>query len=288
MSVQAEYFKVDISVENQVDVYSINKDNNEIIKKYLENLKYECNDLIGTLPEKNEDNNFVEIISVDNSSIFGIVGKSKRVEESVMRKIRDQEGENVESTDFNLEDYRFFVFHTPSLRCAVIKNSTAPAFQQLFSNFLREYKTPEILNVNAIPIKDENINQKFTFFKKLDKVNMIFAKGSSLQKQILSLNEQFDISENSLVKSTVTLDLKDQNVSQHLQDLIKNRDLIEHEFEKLEFTGTDGLNQRETLEFVKKLLTLNINIDIHQNALKFSETFFDQIKKALLASFNEF
>lgn len=284
MSVLAECFQVDLGISKQMTIDSINKDDCEIIKEYLINVKLESTKLIDAKPIKSSNNNFVEVISVDDNSIFGIIGKSNKVEESVMKRVKNQDGESIASTDLNLEYYRFFVFHMPTLKCAVIKNSTAPAFQKLFSDFLFNYKTMRVNRVTVVPIKDKNINDKFNLFKKISKIDMIFAKGSTLQKQMISLESIFDISENSLIKSSVTLDLKDQSVSSNLKDFISKQDLIEYEFDKLEFTGTDNMERQETLEFVKKILTLNIDIDIDYDSLLYSEAYFEQIKKALLES----
>lgn len=284
MSVLAECYKIDVGITKQMTLDSINKSNLELIQEYIEKVKTESSKLINTNIDKNENNTFVEVISVDDISIFGIIGKSNKVEESVMRRVMNQDGENIHSTDLNWEDYRFFVFHLPSLKCAVIKNSTAPAFQKLFSNFLYKFKTMRVSHVNALPIKDDNINDKFNLFKTISKLDMIFSKESSLQNQVLSLENTFDITESSVVKSSVGLTLKDHTVSPQLKEFIGNRDLIEYEFEKLEFTGIDKTEKRETLEFVKRLLTLNIDIDIDYNSLKFSEAYFEAIKKALLES----
>lgn len=288
MSVQAEYFEVHIALDDQLNMFLMHKKRSDIVKQYLVDLKQRCKASIGAIHHKNDDGTFIEIISVDNSSIFGIIGKSQRIEESIMRRIKDKTGENIESTDFDIEDYRFFLFHTKSLRCAVIKNGTAPKFQRLFSNFLQKYKIPGISSVNAIPIKDENIKRKFSLFKEIGKINMIFTPTSTVQNQILSLENIFNISENNLISSNLSLTLKEQPVSNTLEVLVNNDDLIQNEFNKLEFVGINDQGKEDTLEFVKKLLTLNIEIDIEKDILKYSEAYFDQIKNALRESIYRF
>lgn len=286
MSVSAECFKVDIGVSAQATWNTFEKDNNQIVKEYLEKLKIKSKESIGEIPYKNVYDSFVEVISVDEDSIFGIIGRSNRVEESVMRRVMGEDGEPVTSTEFNWQDYRFFVLDLMSLRCAVIKNSPAPKFQKLFSDFLYSHKTHRISHVNAIPVIDHNINKKLKRYKQVSKIDMIFTSDSSLQKQIISVEDLFDISESSLVKSSLSLELKSQTISEDLRNFVNKKDLIEYEFDKLELTVGDESRKKETLEFAKRLLTLNVDIEIDYDSLVFSKKYFDPIKKALLESLN--
>lgn len=174
MSSTAEYFRVKLHTSDQLSMSTMGKSEEECKKEYIKQLINKTKNLANNDDLFESENNFVEISDVDDRYIFGIIGKSSIIKQSPLRRIKDIKGERIRETNLSMEDYRYFLFDTLSLRCIVIKNSTAPAFKMLFRNFLMEFNDGLLNNIAVNPIIDNNLASKFKRFNNILKINLIF------------------------------------------------------------------------------------------------------------------
>lgn len=291
MNYLAEFFKISFIFPNQVTMFTMSKNKEEHINDCIQSLQgyFEKNDDNHNIFHDKNSNNFIEVIEYSKPYVFGIIGKSDNVKKGIMKRVKNKEGESLENTDLLLENYRYFALNTHNLYCSVIKNSAAPAFKLLFTNYITDILS-EVLNrgfkITINNVYDNKIKTKVNKFTNLLELNLIFDNNSSLGSQLLSIDDLFKLSNSTLKKVNLSIDFKQQPLTDDFKKIITDDDLIKSNFKKFELVGDSSEASKETIELVEKLLTKNLKLDLKDNDLIGKESL-DKIKKALQESLDQ-
>lgn len=276
-----EYYSIEYSIDNQISVFNSGLNYNDIIQNFINIVLTECNKLCDTSNIYENENGFIEIFSVKDNLIFGILGKSTSIEKSVLKRIRDSDGNIISKTDLNLENYRYFLANLNTNSCVVLRNTNAPSFKKLFRIFLLEKVPYNSFKIDIYPTLDKEYMSKLKQFKSLKNINMVFKRDSTTIDSMLSMKEIFDLSNNSLEKVSLSLSYKNSPVSDAFITKISNQAFMNDSFEKFEIKSDD-----EVIEVINNLLIKSIELDMTQDSETNAENYLEKIRKALLECFN--
>lgn len=281
-----EFYQIEFIFDPQVSVNELNKTEDQLKSSYWENLLSKIDLSPNNSIIYNDENNFIEIMDKTTDYIFGIIGISKSIKRSVLQRIKDSEGNFIDKTDFDIQNYKYFVLRRSDFRFSVIKNSTVRAFTQPFAKMLNQYKINNKNNILITPVKDTNIKTKLKNIQNLLEFNLVFSnESSSLGLAFEGLSSLFNISQNKLSKLSVKLDFKEDTLpTEEFKKITLNENLLESDYEKFQIKGTSD-DVKETIELVKGLLVKSIDLNLSSEALENDTKYLDEIKKALLESF---
>lgn len=281
-----EFYKINIARPDQADIDSYTLTDNEfnnacinLIKERTENLAQSDESLAEF------KDNFIEIYESDESGAFGIVGKSNSVERGLMKRIKNREGKEIESTEFLVENLRYFYINYIDLKMSIIRNYQAPQVKELFTNFISTAINSKFKDAIVLinPVIDTNVNDKINKWKELSKVSMKFNSESQLKSQAVGLSTLLNYSKSNIVSSSVEIRFKNQIINDKFKDFISDEGNLSN-FDKLEISG-DTSDSEETIELIKKHLIKKVNLDLSDEELTKANEYLDKIKKALIQSF---
>lgn len=288
MNLSAEYFKVHFNIEKQFSMKTSGLCEKECIDKYSEHLLENAKRLFDNRDIFKTKDNFVEILLIENDTIFGIIGKTNMVEQGPMKRVRDSEGKTIKESNLQIDNYRFFLYDLNSHYCVVMNNKDAPAFKTLFVSFLNEYNNKYVHSIFVVPVLDEELIEKYNRSRNLLKISVAFDNTSSALSQLPSLGDLFGISNSDIKKVDLNLDLEASVIRpEEIAQLIEADNVIETNFLRFKLITQDDENIQNTLEFVHRLLTKNIDLDISENQV-INEYYYREIKEALFKSLPDF
>lgn len=281
----AEFYEIVFTEQEQISIGSLYQNNisaedfwRDLISKDVES---KIND--GQLYEN--DNNFIEFISIEKGFVFGVLGKSTSVEKGVLKRIKNITGEEFEKTEYLEEYIRYFILKLDDFRISIIRNSQAPNLKKLICDYLSSLNNKLFYDclIRVLPISDANINQKLDELIELTSVYAVFKRDSDLAVQMIKPKYAFDISQNNIEKINLSIKCKNQPLSERFKKFLKNHKNL-NDLDKLEISGKNG-EQTEILEFVEQNLTKKIALNLTEEQLKNGSIYLDEIKQALIRSF---
>lgn len=281
-----EFYKINIARPDQADIDSYTLTDNEFNNACINLIKERTESLAQSDESLAEfRDNFIEIYESDESGAFGIVGKSNSVERGLMKRIKNREGKEIESTEFLVENLRYFYINYSDLKISIIRNYQAPQVKELFTNFISTAINSKFKDAIVLinPVIDTNVNDKINKWKELSKVSMKFNSESQLKSQAVGLSTLLNYSKSNIVSSSVEIRFKNQIISDKFKDFISDEGNLSN-FDKLEISG-DTSDSEETIELIKKHLIKKVNLDLSDEELTKANEYLDKIKKALIQSF---
>lgn len=143
---KTDFYQIKISRPNQVDMSSLNYDDSSYNEKCKEIIKDAIDGLIKSNdPSVEFKENFIEFIDIDDDFAFGIVGRANSVERGILKRIKDNNGNEVKKTGYLEENLKYFIIRLSDLQVSIIKNSQGPQIVELF------YKFHKILYFECFP-----------------------------------------------------------------------------------------------------------------------------------------
>lgn len=281
-----EFYKINIARPDQADIDSYTLTDNEFNNACVNLIKERAESLAQSDESSAEfRDNFIEIYESDEHSAFGIVGKSNSVERGLMKRIKNREGKEIESTEFLVENLRYFYINYSDLKISIIRNYQAPQVKELFTNFISTAINSRFKDAIVLinPVIDTNVNDKINKWKELSKVSMKFNTESQLNSQAVDLSTLFNYSKSNIVSTSVEIRFKNQVISDKFKNFISDEGNLSN-FDKLEISG-DTSDSEETIELIKKHLIKKVNLDLSDEELTKANEYLDKIKKALIQSF---
>lgn len=281
-----EFYKINIARPDQADIDSYTLTDNEFNNACINLIKERTESLAQSDESLAEfRDNFIEIYESDESGAFGIVGKSNSVERGLMKRIKNREGKEIESTEFLVENLRYFYINYSDLKISIIRNYQAPQVKELFTNFISTAINSKFKDAIVLinPVIDTNVNDKINKWKELSKVSMKFNSESQLKSQAVGLSTLLNYSKSNIVSSSVEIRFKNQIINDKFKDFISDEGNLSN-FDKLEISG-DTSDSEETIELIKKHLIKKVNLDLSDEELTKANEYLDKIKKALIQSF---
>lgn len=283
---KTDFYQIKISRPNQVDMSSLNYDDSSYNEKCKEIIK----DAIDVLIKSNDPSvefkeNFIEFIDIDDDFAFGIVGRANSVERGILKRIKDNNGNEVKKTGYLEENLKYFIIRLSDLQVSIIKNSQGPQIVELFTSFIKSY----ILNVfpNSIvyvnPVIDKDAFKKIGKMNTLCKIGIKFSADSQLARSTLSLNELLEYDNSNIIGTTIEVKFKNQVMPKKLKEFIDDEGNISN-FEKFEITGDQGDNE-QTVELIKRHLIKKVALDLTDEELTDANKYINKIKNALISSF---
>lgn len=282
-----EFYKINIARPDQADIDSYTLTDNEFNNACINLIKDRAKKLVQDDESSAEfRDNFIEIYESDEHGAFGIVGKSNSVERGLMKRIKNREGKEIESTEFLVENLRYFYINYSNLKISIIRNYQAPQVKELFTNFISTAINSKFKDAIVLinPVIDTNVNYKINKWKELSKVSMKFNSESQLKSQAVTLNTLLNYSNSNIVSSSVEIRFKNQVISDKFKNFISDEGNLSN-FDKLEISG-DTSDSEETIELIKKHLIKKVNLDLSDEELTKANEYLDKIKKALIESFD--
>lgn len=281
-----EFYKINIARPDQADIDSYTLTDNEFNNACINLIKDRAKNLAQDDESSAEfRDNFIEIYESDEFGAFGIVGKSNSVERGLMKRIKNREGKEIESTEFLVENLRYFYINYSNLKISIIRNYQAPQVKELFTNFISTAINSKFKDAIVLinPVIDTNVNDKINKWKELSKVSMKFNSESQLINQAVGLDTLFNYSNSNIISSSVEIRFKNQIISDKFKDFISDEGNLSN-FDKLEISG-DTSDSEETIELIKKHLIRKVDLDLSDEELTKANEYLDKIKKALIQSF---
>ncbi|MDD7340327.1 MAG: hypothetical protein PUG50_07065 [Eubacteriales bacterium] len=281
-----EFYKINIARPDQADIDSYTLTDNEFNNACINLIKERTESLAQSDESLAEfRDNFIEIYESDESGAFGIVGKSNSVERGLMKRIKNREGKEIESTEFLVENLRYFYINYSDLKISIIRNYQAPQVKELFTNFISTAINSKFKDAIVLinPVIDTNVNDKINKWKELSKVSMKFNSESQLKSQAVGLSTLLNYSKSNIVSSSVEIRFKNQIINDKFKDFISDEGNLSN-FDKLEISG-DTSDSEETIDLIKKHLIKKVNLDLSDEELTKANEYLDKIKKALIQSF---
>lgn len=239
--------------------------------------------------ESNESKVVIEIVESDEDFIFGIISKVEDLKNGPLKRIKDKKSNevldsNLETFGFTLENYTYFYLCKESLYISVINNTSAPKFKRHFQSFLNEQMDISFIEKLEIhTVLDEKIDLKLNQVNKVSQLDMIFDDTSILGHQLLGLKDSFGISQNSLRRARISIDLKLLPITADTKGIFRKVKDLNNGFEKFELTGVNDQQDILYMELIDKILTKRVNINIDDKQLINTQAI-NEIKKALKGS----
>jgi len=239
--------------------------------------------------ESNESSVTIELIENEDEHLFGIIAKVEDLKNGPLKRIKEKKSKEVldshlDSLDFTLENYTYFYLCKETLYCSVISNYSAPRFQKHFQEFLNKHMDMSFIQELKVQIVlDEKIDRKLKTVQKLSQLDMTFDDTSSLGREILELSNAFAMSQDSLRRARVNIDLKLLPISENTRGIFRKLKDKNKGFEKFEVTGVDDEDDVITMEFIERILVKSVDINIDDTQLITLEAI-GEIKKALKGS----
>lgn len=289
MQRKVEFYKIDFSF---LPIASYNKTDNELRRLFIKifnNTQFTDDSYEVKYYEHNESSVIIELLEVEDSFIFGIIAKLEDLKNGPLKRLREKKSNEVLEAELNnlafcLENYTYFYVCKETLYCSVLSNSSAPKFMTHFENFLLEridMTSLEDICVNFV--LDDHIERKLNQLQSLSKLDITFDDTSKMGRNLLELKNTFGVSQNSLNRARVTINLKLLPLEENTRIIFSKLFRTKDEFKKFELTGFDKDENSIDMELVEKILLKKVDISIDDGQLVSSEDL-DAIKKALEGS----
>lgn len=228
---------------------------------------------------------------VNNNEVFGIVGKSQNLKTSLLTRLRNETGEEIEDPSFLLEKYTFFYFNLDSLSCCVLRNSDFRGFRRAFENFLRSSCNRSLKRIEVLPVLDGNFEDKIGKIRTISQLKMKFHENSPLSYSTLNLHEVFDLSNTQVRDVKISFKLNQSTISDTLRNLFKDKHRVDNNFHSLKIHAEDKDGQEEILDAVTRNLTKKVSIhldDAHLRGLENITIILNTLRNTLSNSYLDF
>ena len=289
MQRKVEFYKIDFSF---LPIASINKKKNELDNLFIEifsNTRFRVDSYEVKFYEHNDSSIIIELLEIEDTFMFGIIAKLEDLRNGPLKRLREKKSNEVLESELNnlgfyLENYTYFYICKETLYCSVLSNSSAPKFKMHFQNFLlSEMDMTYLKSINVNIVLDNHIEHKINKLQNLLKLDIVFNDTSKMGKNLLELNNTFAVSQNSLNRARITIDLKLLPLGENTRAIFKRLFKSKNEFEKLELTGLDQDDNIVDIELIERILLKKVDINIEDNQLISSQNL-EEIKKALKGS----
>ncbi|WP_019132689.1 hypothetical protein [Peptoniphilus obesi] len=287
IQITLEFYNVIIKVSEQRDLKNFNLSVEESIEKYFTNLKNECKKYAENSSAINieDSGTFIELLPTEENIIFGIIGKSSEIKEGVLKRIKNSNGKEINQTDLNIENYKYFLFDIETSKVVVMVNSNYSAFQQPFTKFLESFNSSYSTVIKVEREIDNDIGNKINRMTSVLETEMEFAKNSQLTDSILSFEDDFGFSNDDLTKIKINLQVSNEASVSKFKKFINDKLKIGNNFKNFKVTTKDEKDETEVIDLIKRYLTKKVTIELKSEYLKDSaKIYFKEIKKALSKS----
>lgn len=289
MQRKVEFYSIDFSF---LPVKRIGKSEEQLKKMFVEIInqtKFPVDPYEVSYNESNESRVNIEIVESNDDYLFGIISKVEDLKNGPLKRIKGKHIDDIldstlESIGFTLENYTYFYLCKNDLYCSVISNSKAPKFRGHFQAFLREHiKNEMIEEINVYLVIDDKIERKINRVQNITNLNIIFDDTSSLGQELLELDKAFLLSQSSLRRAKVSIDLQTMPITEDTKGIFRKIKDKVIGIEKFELSGFDNQEESITMELIQKILVKSVNIPIDDTQLIDMEAI-GEIKKALKGS----
>lgn len=287
IQITLEFYNVIIKVSEQRDLKNFNLSVEESIEKYFTNLKKECKKYAENSSAINieDSGTFIELLPTEENIIFGIIGKSSEIKEGVLKRIKNSNGKEINQTDLNIENYKYFLFDIETSKVVVMVNSNYSAFQQPFTKFLESFNSSYSTVIKVEREIDNDIGNKINRMTSVLETEMEFSKNSQLTDSILSFEDAFGFSNDDLTKIKINLQVSNEASVSKFKKFINDKLKIGNNFKNFKVTTKDEKDETEVIDLIKRYLTKKVTIELKSEYLKDSaKIYFKEIKKALSKS----
>jgi len=283
-------------MEKKVEFYKITYNFFPIVSHNLtdEQLKQQITDVIieavdtddtYTIKSTSDTSVIIEMLEANSDFLFGNLGKLENLKDGPLKRLRDMNKEVINGETyipkFYVENYTYFYIRLKDFMCAVLSNPSAPRFRRHFRNYLSDITKDVFLEkLNIVNVVDDNIDYKLNRVKNVSKILMAFDGSSNIGNDLLNLADTFYLSQSSLLAAKIDINLKMEALTDKTRALLRDPEVIQSDFKKLELSGVDANEEEVEVELVERILTKTVSIDIDEKYLKSSEDL-DKIKIAL-------
>lgn len=232
--------------------------------------------------KSSDEKYIVDIIDIEENTIFGSVGKLSSYEDKLLerrRELPDYQIKTELNKDDILEEYTYFLFNFDNLKCNIIYSKKVGNFAKIFAEFLRlHFKLSGIYDkVEMLPIKSTNIPERIHRAEKLETVEFKYSSKSKTTDKFLFPLQMKQLS-NSVRVAKVTLTLQSNISEKHIKDLKK--EISEKNYN--EFDGFTVQTDKEIIDLVNNHIIEKKNITLDKDVLKDIK----KIKRTLMENFN--
>lgn len=289
MQRKVEFYSIDFSF---LPINSTGKSDEQIKKMFtsiMNQIKFPVDPYEVSYNESSESRVYIEIVESNDECLFGIISKVEDLKNGPLKRIKEKHSAGIsdsklESIGFTLENYTYFYLCKKGLYCSVISNSKAPKFKGHFQTFLREHiKNEMIEEINVYLVIDDKIDRKINSVRNITNLNLIFDDTSSLGQELLELKNAFSLSQSSLRRANISIDLKTMPITEDTKGIFRKIKDKVIGIEKFELSGFDNQEESITMELIQKILVKSVNIPINDTQLINMEAI-GEIKKALKGS----
>ncbi|HZJ90576.1 MAG TPA: hypothetical protein VFC89_02820 [Oscillospiraceae bacterium] len=255
-----------------------------------------CN-TTGEIPINLEKDVFLQIYETNDCTLFGIIGTSKKFENDILQRIRENDPSASEDNykeildNLRLDLYTYFLVDLHKRRAVVLVNDKTPSFRKHFRIFMqdtlnREHclleKDDELYLENLL---DEKYEQKLQNLTSLLEVSMTFDSQSDIGSEMLNFKDAFALSQQDLKQATVKLQMESKVIPSRLIEKAKDKKRMDENFKTFHLKGTieeDGQEKEVILDAIKQYLTANVSIVLSEQSL-INQSLRDEIKDALIS-----
>lgn len=281
--VSLEFYQVQFEESSQIHISDLSTSPSKKRNIFISKLKTKCIEHKDNVkPLSVDDSSFIEIIEVNEYSIFGIIGKSTEVKEGVLKRIRDNNGKSIPETNFNIQDYKYFLLSIEDFKVVVMQNSNYKAFSNPFRSFLEKFNDSYSTSLKISRIIDMEIEEKLNRMTNIVETDIEFAKNSPYAKQMINLEDSFGFSNDNLLNLKIKLQVKNQQNNNRFLNFVLNKTQMEKYFNSFKIKGIDEDGTNEVVELIKRILTKTVTIKFfEQDLVSSAEANLNEIKKAL-------
>lgn len=166
-----------------------------------------------------------EIISINESYIFGTFGKLEDAHDGDQVRARNRKNLDLEKIRFLIENFTYFYLDLNTNKIALLYNSKVRGFRTAFKNFIESHIGVSIIyrKIEVINLIDADMDNRFGRTSPILSINYLYANNQIPKNEFATLNEIFSTLGSEILSAKVSLKLNNAHTSPSLWNKLKTK-----------------------------------------------------------------